>query len=180
MSNSLRLHSPWNSPSLNTGVGSLSLTPGDLPNPEIKPRSPALQAGSLPAEPQGKPKSTRVGSLTLLQRIFLTRNQMGVSCITGRFFTNWAIRQAKLNYIFYISPSNTLARQHNSVIDKTATLGYSQTISHFFPCQSVQSLSCVQLFVKDPMDCSTPGFPVHHQLQDLAQTHVHRVGKIFK
>ena len=25
----------------------------------------------------------------------------------------------------------------------------------------------------DPMDCSTPGFPVHHQLPELAQTHVH-------
>ena len=25
------------------------------------------------------------------------------------------------------------------------------------------------------MDCSTPGFPVHHQLLELAQTHVHRV-----
>ena len=24
----------------------------------------------------------------------------------------------------------------------------------------------------DPMDCSTPGFPVHHQLPELAQTHV--------
>ena len=29
-------------------------SPGDLPNPGIKPRSPALQADSLPAEPQGK------------------------------------------------------------------------------------------------------------------------------
>ena len=28
----------------------------------------------------------------------------------------------------------------------------------------------------DPMDCSTPGFPVHHQLLKLAETHVHRVG----
>jgi len=28
----------------------------------------------------------------------------------------------------------------------------------------------------NPMDCSTPGFPVHHQLPQLAQTHVHRVG----
>ena len=28
----------------------------------------------------------------------------------------------------------------------------------------------------DPMDCSTPGFLVHHQLLELAQTHVHRVG----
>ena len=28
----------------------------------------------------------------------------------------------------------------------------------------------------NPMDCSTAGFPVHHQLLELAQTHVHRVG----
>ena len=28
----------------------------------------------------------------------------------------------------------------------------------------------------DPMDCSTPGFPAHHQFQELAQTHVHWVG----
>ena len=27
----------------------------------------------------------------------------------------------------------------------------------------------------DPVDCSTPGFPVHHQLTELAQTHVHWV-----
>ena len=27
-----------------------------------------------------------------------------------------------------------------------------------------------------PMDCTTPGFPVHHQLPELTQTHVHRVG----
>ena len=28
----------------------------------------------------------------------------------------------------------------------------------------------------DPTDCSMPGFPVHHQLLELAQTHVHQVG----
>ena len=28
----------------------------------------------------------------------------------------------------------------------------------------------------DPMDCSTPGFPVHHQVPELVQTHVPRVG----
>ena len=31
------------------------LSPGDLPNPEIKPRSPALQADSLPPKPPEKP-----------------------------------------------------------------------------------------------------------------------------
>ena len=38
-----------------------------------QPRSPALQADSLPAEPQEKPKNTGVGSLSLLQRIFPTQ-----------------------------------------------------------------------------------------------------------
>ena len=47
--------------------------PADLPSPGIKPRSPALQADSLPAEPQGKPKNTGAGSLSLLQGIFLTQ-----------------------------------------------------------------------------------------------------------
>ena len=44
----------------------------DLSNPGIEPRSPALQADSLPAEPPGKPKNTGVGSLCLLQLIFPT------------------------------------------------------------------------------------------------------------
>ena len=67
-------------------------SPGDLPNPGIELRSPTLQADaltseppgkgarsptlpadSLPAEPQGKPKNTALGSLSLLQRIFLTQ-----------------------------------------------------------------------------------------------------------
>ena len=38
--------------------------------------------------------------------------------------------------------------------------------------------SVVQLCLTlcSPMDCSTSGFPVHHQLPELAQTHVHQVG----
>ena len=40
--------------------------------------------------------------------------------------------------------------------------------------QSVQSLSRVWLC--NPMDCSTTGFPIHHQLLELAQTYVHRGG----
>ena len=41
-----------------------------LPSLGIEPRSPILQADSLPAEPQWKSRSTGVGSLSLLQRIF--------------------------------------------------------------------------------------------------------------
>ena len=42
----------------------------------------------------------------------------------------------------------------------------------WFSFTSDQSLSRIQIFVT-PMDCSMPGFPVHHQFLELAQTHVH-------
>ena len=70
---------------------------GDHPNPGIESRSPPLQVDSLPAEPQGKPNNTEVGSLSLLQWIFWPRNRTKVSCIAGGFFTNWAIREVYLN-----------------------------------------------------------------------------------
>ena len=47
--------------------------PGDLLNPGMEPRSPALQADSLPAELPGKPKNTGVGALFLFQGIFPTQ-----------------------------------------------------------------------------------------------------------
>ena len=46
------------------------LPPADHPNPGIKPRSPVLQADSLPSEPPRKPMNTEFGSLFLLQGIF--------------------------------------------------------------------------------------------------------------
>ena len=46
-------------------------SPGDLPNPRIETGSPALQTDTLPSEPPGKPQATGMGSLSLLQGIFL-------------------------------------------------------------------------------------------------------------
>ena len=48
-------------------------SPGVLPHPGIKPMSPQLWADSLPAESPGKSNSSGVGSLSLLQGIFLTQ-----------------------------------------------------------------------------------------------------------
>ena len=70
-------------------------SPGDLPNPEIEPRSPALQTDSLPAEPQGKPKNTGVGSLSLLQGIFLNQElHWGVAGGKPSFFN--------YTYLYYL------------------------------------------------------------------------------
>ena len=47
--------------------------PVDLPNPGIEPRSPSLQADSLPSKPPGKSTNAGVGCHSLLQGIFLTQ-----------------------------------------------------------------------------------------------------------
>ena len=62
--------------------GWLFTSPGHPPNPVIEPRSPTLRVDSLPVEPQGKPKNTAVGSLSLLQQIFQTQelNQGFLNC----------------------------------------------------------------------------------------------------
>ena len=41
---------------------------------------------------------------------------------------------------------------------------------------SVQFNCSVDPTLCNPIDCSTPGFPVHHQLLEPAQTHVHCIG----
>ena len=76
--------------------------PGDLPNPGIKPGSPALWADSLPAEQSGKPRDS-----------------------------------------FQFS-----------------SVQFSHSVVSDFLC---------------PMNHSPPGLPVHHQLLEFTQTHVHRV-----
>ena len=45
-------------------------------------------------------------------------------------------------------------------------------------CPQLSSVHFTQscLTLCDPMECTMPSFPVHHQLLELAQTHVHRVG----
>ena len=70
-------------------------SPGDLPNPEIEPRSPTFRADSLPAEPWGRQLSHK-GSPRILEQVacpFLrgssrSRNWTGVSYIAGGFFIN--------------------------------------------------------------------------------------------
>ena len=56
---------------------------------------------------------------------------------------------------------------------------YRKNIYNFwnFSCNSTTSVqfSSVQLLSHDPTGCCTPGFLVHHQLPELAQTHVHCV-----
>ena len=55
---------------------------------------------------------------------------------------------------------------------------HSHALLRFLSTYSVQFSSVAQsrLTLCDPMNCSMPGLPVHHQLPEFTQTHVHRVG----
>ena len=57
---------------------------------------------------------------------------------------------------------------------KPPSFGSLPTLGPFAPQGSSVTQSCPTLC--DSMDRSTPGFPVHHQLLELAQTHVHGAG----
>ena len=61
--------------------------------------------------------------------------------------------------ILFISPVLTTVYVHP---DRTTSVQFS-SVSQWCPP------------LCDPIHCSTPGFPAHHQLLELAQTHVHRV-----
>ena len=59
-------------------------SPGDLPNPGIEPRSPALQVDSLPAEPQGKPpKLSSFISYFLFSYFFWDSTYSFISSVEG-------------------------------------------------------------------------------------------------
>ena len=89
------LHSPWNSPGQNTGVGSLSLLQGIFPTQRLNPGLPHCRRSFYQLSHQGNPRILEWVAYPFSSRSFEPRNQTGVSCIAGEFFTNWVIREAQ-------------------------------------------------------------------------------------
>ena len=69
------------------------------------------------------------------------------------------------------SPRMTAGPRKRQEVEGSSTSSQELELVQF---SSVQSLSCVWLC--NPMNHSTPGRPVHHQLLEFTQTHVHWVG----
>ena len=68
-----RLLCPWGFSRQEYWSGLPCPPPADVPNPGIQPRSPVLQVDSVLSEPPAKPMNIGVGSLSLLQGIFLAQ-----------------------------------------------------------------------------------------------------------
>ena len=113
----------------------------------------AWQTNTLPAKPQGKPKNTGMGSLSLLckfrKKYFWSIVDLQC-CISFRCTAKW------ISYIY----------THISILSNI-----------LFPLYNIQFSSVAQSCstICHPMNCSTPSLPVHHQLPEFTQTHIHRV-----
>ena len=90
-------------------------------------------------------------------------------------WVSWALQQIHLSAIYFTYGN----------VSFPVTLSIRLTLSSPVPMStslfsvSASPFSWVTqsyLTLCEPTDCSTPGFPVHHQLLELAQTHVHWVG----
>ena len=140
-----------------------------LPNPGIEPRPPTLQVDSLSAEPPGKPKQTGVGSLFLLQRIFLTQESNW-----GLLHCRWILYQLSYRgsphyYSVGLNANGQLWRLQYLMYPDSSSLAYLCALDFSSVTQSSPTLC-------DPIDCSTPCLPIHNQLLEFTQTHVHWVG----
>ena len=87
------LYNPWNSPGQNTWVGSCSLLQGIFPTQGSNPGLPHFRQILYQLSHKGSPRILEWVAYPFSRGSFRPRNWTGVSCIAGRFFTNWAIRE---------------------------------------------------------------------------------------
>ena len=93
MSDSLQPHGlyiPWTSPGQNTGVGSCSLFQGIFPTQGSNPGLPHCRRILYQLSHKGSPGILEWVGYPFSSRSSQPRNQTGLSCIAGRFYTNWA------------------------------------------------------------------------------------------
>ena len=86
-------------------------------------------------------------------------------------------RQEYWSGLLYLSPGDLPDPGIELTFPVSCILG--RFFTHWGTCEALSFLlsSVTHLFLTlcDPMKCSTPGFSVHHQFLELAQTHVHQV-----
>ena len=102
MSSSLRPHgldSPWNSLGQNTGMDSLSLLQGIFPMQGLNPGLLYCRWILYQLSHNGSPRILEWVAYPFSSGSSRPRNRTGVSCIAGRFFTSWAMREAQFSTI---------------------------------------------------------------------------------
>ena len=92
------LYSPWNSPGQKTRVGSLSLLEGIFPTQGSNPGLPHCNHILYQLRHKGSPRMLEWVAYPFSSGSSQPRNWIGVSCIAGRFFTNWAVKETHQHF----------------------------------------------------------------------------------
>ena len=95
-------------------------SPGDLSSPRIKPRSPTLQADSLPMEPPGKPNGR--GALLLIQSC-----KLGVSQVQVPYVRRW-ISQQDHHHVWMTDRSSILGNKITSSVSLSLILKWVKSL----------------------------------------------------
>ena len=165
----LTVYSPCNPPGQNNGVGSLSLLQEIFPTQRSNLGLPHCRWILYQLSHKGSPRILGRGAYPFSGGSSWPRNQTGVSCIAGRFFTNWTIREAqscqtKIQTVVYISwpwaplqPALSLLKtcQFHNGSTQTCTQKWAQHSSHF----CVLCFSPVHSRAAEPVSLlESPGF----------------------
>ena len=94
----------WNSPGQNTGVGRLFLLQGFFPTQGLNPGLPHCRWILNQLNHKGSPRILECIAYPSSSSSSWPRNRTRVSCLTGRLFTSWALREAHsiLSNVLYI------------------------------------------------------------------------------
>ena len=156
-------------------------SPGDLPNLGIKPRSPALQADPLPSESTGKPYNHFMYTYICVCVYALSCVQLLVTPWTAACLVPLSMVLSRQEYSsgFPFPIPGDLPNPGIEPLSLASPALADRFFTTVTPGKSIYTYirsvaqSCPTLC--DPMSCSTPGLPVHHQLPEFTETHVHHV-----
>ena len=105
------LYSPWNSPSQNTGVGSLSLLQGIFPTQGSNPGLPHCRQILHQLSHQGSPRILEWVAYPFSRGSSWPRNQTGVFCIAGRILYQLSYGSSKFSVLTTIQLTHLFTQQ---------------------------------------------------------------------
>ena len=161
----LTLYRPWNSPGQNTGVGSHSILQGIFPTQGVNPGLSQCRRILYQLSHQGSPTMER--GLIIKEdpycsgRLLLWR---------GKIYNRGTLIPWGL-----LHRGGAMTIQRTIIIKGTITIEGDHSVEGDYYRSSVQFSSVAQSCqtLCHPMNHSTLGLPVHYQLQESTQTHVH-------
>ena len=129
------LYSSWNSPGQNTGVSSLLVLQGISPTQGLNSGLLDCRQILYQLSHKGSPRILQWVAYPFPSGLSHPRNWTAVSCTAGRFFANWAIREALMvrRGLYWFGSSFSFVIRSDSVVSLNPTCSWFQSNSNLLP-----------------------------------------------